>query len=219
LAPPGAALEKEMSRGERAELLGGEGGANAGTPTSRLGHSLLFPKHHGPRPLHSYALARAFEKKRLAVLAAWRHRSKLSLLITCPLLVLLLLVVTLTLVSRSGAAAAGKAEKELASAYPGAAAALLEGGGAPEALARQKFTVIVNTYKRHDMAKDAVRHYAACGKVHAGRSEGGGEWRGTEGKGWWSVVFFCWCHGLWWGNVLLFFSPPFPCPVPSPSFT
>jgi len=170
-----AALEKEKEKGERAELLGGEGGS---TPSSSSGgmkggrhghpynHHHHYPKHHGPqRALHTHTLARAFEKKRLAIVAALRHRTKLSLVLFCPVIVLIMLLATLVSFSRDGAAAAGKAQHDLALAYPAAAAALLQGGGKPEALARQKFTVMVNTYKRHDMAKDAVRHYAACAKV------------------------------------------------------
>jgi len=87
------------------------------------------------------------------------------LIVFCPVIVLIMLLATVVSFSGEGAAAAGKAQQDLESAYPAVAAALLQGGGQPEPLARQKFTVMVNTYKRHDMAKDAVRHYAACAKV------------------------------------------------------
>ncbi|GAB5029827.1 n-acetylglucosaminyltransferase-like protein [Nannochloropsis oceanica] len=172
---PFAALEKEKEKGERAELLGCEGGSSLPSSSSSSStsggmkggrHGQYYLRHHGSqRTLHPHTLARAFEKKRLTIVNALRQRSKPSLIVFCPVIVLIMLLATVVSFSGEGAAAAGKAQQDLESAYPAVAAALLQGGGQPEPLARQKFTVMVNTYKRHDMAKDAVRHYAACAKV------------------------------------------------------
>jgi hypothetical protein len=142
---------------------GGKGSSLGGAPGGGMGG-----RHHDGNEKAS-ALARAFEKRRLAVLASLRHRTRLSLVLFCPLVVLVMLFATLVSVSRGelprgGNGARGGAE-DLTSTLDPAAAAVLGAaasatGGAARDPAREKYTVMINTYKRHDMAKDAVRHYA-----------------------------------------------------------
>ena len=102
-------------------------------------HGQYYPKHHGPqRALHTHSLARAFEKKRLAIVGALRQRSKPSLIVFCPIIILVMLLATVVSFSGEGSAATGKAQQDLASAYPAVAAALLQGGGGTRALGAAK---------------------------------------------------------------------------------
>lgn len=162
-----------LRRNTTKEHLQASGGAAAGPgqagaaasgsePASTPGPSSRSPPAVNTTGTDMGALARAFEKKRLAIVASLRHRTKLSLVLFCPLLVLVMLFATL--VSFSHDSVPRNSEDSMSGMY---SAAAFVGGHGGHGGVRERFTVMINTYKRHDIAKDAVQHYANCDRVHS----------------------------------------------------